>query len=477
MRKRVAIAGVLLAVAATLVFAQYETGGDPWWRPKNPSGQSFGVTVGNALPTTELTAGELAVDVDGNSLHLRTTGGAWLTFGTMPLGGLTNDFVPVWNGTTTALEDSSIRSVGVPAAGAGGSIVDITETLLAMDNNDDTNGLFLDFTNANHTGANNTFRGLHVDGITADAQATESAIYIGSGWDRDIEFEDTAEVIFLPSTFDLILGTTSPGAQFEFTDVNAAGAGSNLLTISGTLGIMDDGTDLVRGLYVNLTNVNHTNGFMYGLDVGGITPDANSGEFAIGIQTGWDVGVYFTDGDSHATAAIYGLGNFFHLRQATGVFSFGDGTRAGGLFSLDTNNFPDAVADYADSFLVRVGAGATVAVMDNNDVYSMLTVDFTNANHTGTGNVLQGLYVDSITGDADAYETVMRLGGGWDTHITFIETGASPPDNPPTGQIGMFVDDNADYSGGGGNDCILGLIDSTGAIDIVTTIVLNGACP
>jgi hypothetical protein len=61
--------------------------------------------------------------------------------------------------------------------------------------------------------------------------------------------------------------------------------------------------------------------------------------------------------------------------------------------------------------------------------------------------------------------------------MTFTDIGARPLNNSPAGNIGMFVDGNADYSGGGGNDCILGLIDSTGAIDIVTTIVLNGACP
>jgi hypothetical protein len=41
----------------------------------------------------------------------------------------------------------------------------------------------------------------------------------------------------------------------------------------------------------------------------------------------------------------------------------------------------------------------------------------------------------------------------------------------------MFVDDNADYSGAGGNDCVLAMIDSAGTITVVATMVLNGACP
>ncbi|GAF87292.1 unnamed protein product, partial [marine sediment metagenome] len=108
----------------------------------------------------------------------------------------------------------------------------------------------------------------------------------------------------------------------------------------------------------------------------------------------------------------------------------------------------------------------SMSVMDGADTVRGLFINITNVAHTGNDNDLHAIAVDAITGDADAYETGIHLGSGVDTHITFTPAGDLPPgadDYPDTGDIGLFVDDNDDYSGGGGNDCALVLIDSTGA--------------
>ena len=102
----------------------------------------------------------------------------------------------VWEGTAAdAFEfritadfvgaDTTLEAL-LPAAGASGTALRLLTTLNAMDGNDLVNGLSIEITNADHGGANNTFRGLNIEGIVQDAQANEYALNFGDGWDRDI---------------------------------------------------------------------------------------------------------------------------------------------------------------------------------------------------------------------------------------------------------------------------------------------------
>ncbi len=78
--KRALIVAAGLLVFATFLFAQgipgsssfYLAGNDPWWRPYNPQGQAFGVSVGTTRPVrtqgcNDCTPrpGELFLDMDG----------------------------------------------------------------------------------------------------------------------------------------------------------------------------------------------------------------------------------------------------------------------------------------------------------------------------------------------------------------------------------------------------------------------------
>jgi hypothetical protein len=355
--------------------AQSQT--DPWWNPLNPYGQSHGITYGTALPTQANSGyspgvGQLAVQITAGSppvLNMYDQSNlSWVEMLSASSGGLTDNFVPVWDSSLGVLEDTELQAGGIPAAGASGNFFHLDPTLNAMDGSDVVRGFFVEFTNANHSGASNNLYAFHAFTITGDAQAIEYAFAAGDGWDAGI-------------------------------------------ALAG----------------------------------------ANTSE------------ILFTD----ATA---------HVRYAD-LLSFSDDIKSSNLFTLMMYDFPDANADFADTLMIGMGNGQTIAAMDGSDVYSLVEADITNADHTGASNELYFFDANGITGDADAYESAVRLGGGFDTHITFVETGASPPDNPPTGQVAMFVDDNADYSGAGGNDCILGMIDSTGNITVVATLVLNGACP
>ena len=130
-------------------------------------------------------------------------------------------------------------------------------------------------------------------------------------------------------------------AAQTISKVNAAGGSADALTLSGTLGIMD-GSDTVRGIYLNYTNANHTGtGNTVALvDVPAITGDANSNfygirfgnftgtsgaagevERAISIGTGFDHGIYnksiFYTGDDTNGISISAAGVMTFAGTAT----------------------------------------------------------------------------------------------------------------------------------------------------------------
>lgn len=53
----------------------------------------------------------------------------------------------------------------------------------------------------------------------------------------------------------------------------------------------------------------------------------------------------------------------------------------------------------------------------------------------------------------------------------------APTYTPAAGSVSFHVDDNVDYSGGGGNDCAFISRDHTGNVTTIAVLVLNGACP
>jgi len=55
--------------------------------------------------------------------------------------------------------------------------------------------------------------------------------------------------------------------------------------------------------------------------------------------------------------------------------------------------------------------------MDGSDNYTAIDIGITNANHTGVSNTIQALNVVAITEDADATETAIMIGNGWDVGI------------------------------------------------------------
>lgn len=77
----------------------------------------------------------------------------------------------------------AISTTNTNAAGGSANPFDITSALGIMNGSDDYTAIDINITNANHTGASNVVKGVDISAITGDAEATETAILIGNGWD------------------------------------------------------------------------------------------------------------------------------------------------------------------------------------------------------------------------------------------------------------------------------------------------------
>jgi hypothetical protein len=282
------------------------------------------------------------------------------------------------------------------AAGAGADLVTISSTLGAMDSADDVvRGLWVDLVNANHT--NGSFYGIAIDDMTPDANANEYAIYIETTWDID-----------LVGQTELNLAATAGGGtvNLDLENSNAAGAGADLLTLSTTLNIMDDDADTVRGIFVDLTNANHTSAVsypsVYGIDVDTITGDANANEVAYVSRAGWDVH-YAAIGDSTRigfpsnnsliigpASTVVGYQTLFFINHETGGTGVEYGSTAGNDRAVVGNG--QTVNPLGDVFEISAAAAADVTVITapGSSIAERLTIICKDANVTLNDSDLAG---------------------------------------------------------------------------------------
>ncbi len=186
------------------------------------------------------------------------------------------------------------------AAGGSANPIDYTATAGIMNGSDDLTVIDINLTNADHTSTGNTVQALDIAAITGDANATETAINVGTGWDSGLTNAS-------PSTFSGAVTESSTVAQ---TLVNGAGASANPWDFAGTLGIMD-GSDDFTLFDVNITNADHTStgNTVQVLDIAAITGDAHATETAIKVGDGWDFAANLGNGGLTTTGqAIIGSG-------------------------------------------------------------------------------------------------------------------------------------------------------------------------
>lgn len=364
---------------------------------------------------------------------------------------------------------SYLNLTSAGAAGASGTFAEFNTVLNIMNGTDTQNVVAINPTNANHTGASNIFNALSVGAIVQDADASERGVSVTGGsesWDASLSFVKgsatdfgrihwfdgaTSRALIMVDASDLHVRAQSAdlelygedGIHFESNSAadnfifnpepNAAGDGSTFATIQATLGIMD-GTDTVNALAIDLTNANHTGAtnVLNAIKISTIVADVDATETAISVGLGgagatqWDVGLDVTGiveaGSANKIAVkLPNLGIMGNTAISTWYIGTGTGgctnfTNLGSGIGFGPSVCNSSAAGSSTTGLFQTGA-ITLPVMNGSDTWTGFAFNSTNANHTGASNTLNAFAAAAITGDADATETAVSVGTGWDNAL------------------------------------------------------------
>jgi hypothetical protein len=323
-----------------------------------------------------LIADKATVTQDVTVLGSGSVAGDFTVVGTMTAGSLVS--------TTQSLAiTGNLTQVKVNAASGSANPYDYTGTLGIMNGSDSFEALDINITNADHTGtaATNTIRALDIAGMTADANAVENAIYLGAGWDADISAVTSLEI-----------AVDDTGVVVVKDPAGADSAATNeMVEIAGTTPIDTTGTNVHDFLTIDAAIGNSSAGTnsVVGLQIDGITGDAQVTETGVHVGSGWDYGADF-DSPVNLDGAV---------------------TSSSTIAQTLTNSAGASANPYDYT--------ATLGIMNGSDTFEALDINITNADHTGTAatNTVRALDIAGMTADANAYESAIYLGAGWDNDV------------------------------------------------------------
>ncbi len=307
----------------------------------------------------------------------------------------------------------------------------------AMDSvSDSRHGIILEMESNAADVAFSNQRGFTIDD-TAATVADQEALRIQSGWDEEIFLTASDGVFHFTNdlSFEAFRGTPAlklnefPRLVADYADLRMVSVGDG-----DTMAVMN-GADTYSWLEINFTNGGHGTGgnFVYGVNVtpSGITGSAFATEIAFNVGTGWDAFLTVDEGVDTATFTVPTLtaDHTYTFPNATGTVALT--TDIGGTTNR-VSKFTSATAQGDSNLLNEDTPGEGVSgdsltlfgvmeIMDGADTVNMFLVDVTNANHTGAGNILNGIEFDAITGDAEAAENAISVQDGWDTFLTVDE--------------------------------------------------------
>jgi hypothetical protein len=364
-----------------------------------------------------------------------------------------------------------------------------------------------------------TLNAININAITADADAVHTALSIGDGWDYAISIPDggaadnsivlgdaqDAEIFFDGGEleFNMTAGTNddvrfvidpttnsffliSDGTNVVSTSLRASAAAKDFMEIDVVVS-GNPGANAINMLSLdwNETEFTADAATLSGLNVQGITADASATSYGINIGDGWDEEIHFAGAtaliDSDGAITFRATGNTVAVNNGSAnLFYVAD--------SLDTiAMIPDGTV--ANGSLTIIDAGAAGSSTD------MASFQFTPLAHDGAGDISTTVHIThvinagstaglnnaieiaSATDEVNTVDSAIYVGAGWDYALTITEINDAADNNPPAGTVGIFLDDSADYSGAGGNDCWLILRDAGGNNHEIVEVVLNGACP
>ncbi len=144
---------------------------------------------------------------------------------------------PTISGTATV--SGATNYTGVNAAGGSANPWDYTGTLGAMNGSDDFTLFDINLTNVDHTGTGNVVKVLDIANITGDAQATETAISIGTGWDIGIATSSGVKVGAAGDVVTLVDTLCSPGGVAKWARFTVGGVSFVAVSVADTARIVD----------------------------------------------------------------------------------------------------------------------------------------------------------------------------------------------------------------------------------------------
>lgn len=123
----------------------------------------------------------------------------------------------------------------------------------------------------------------------------------------------------------------------------------------------------------------------------------------VGSATCWSAA--YTINDCAAGAPVGGSGTADRIVKFTAASTIGN------------SSLIDAGVPAASASGDIIDLTATLNIANGSDTISAYDIALTNANHTGTGNTVNGINIAAITGDADATENGINIGTGWDVAL------------------------------------------------------------
>ena len=362
-RKILFMSAAALGIAALMFAQQFEYHGDqdPWWRPLNPAGQSYGVTYGLTRPTNPAN-GEVFVDMNG-----ATDSGPKLE---------------IYDGVNAAWD-----SLGAAVAAGSGT----TNALIKFDSSDNLADSTItdDGTNVDMATASLIFKA--TSQIIGDTNLFVSAGAAGGGYIAH-NFGRSQFVVTSPTANTDIL------EEVVTIPITAAGQTTNIFKLEPT-------------------NADHTGGTVNGFLIGAITGDAQATEHAINIGDGWDSALTISDNTAVITFGPASANSALSIQDGDSDMSF--------VLNSTTGSNRAALTGAVDATVDFLQLAATAQAMGGSQTENVVSIELTNANHTVGSNVVNGINIGAITGDAEATESAINIGSGWDLAINIAADGTS----------------------------------------------------
>lgn len=275
-----------------------------------------------------------------------------------------------------------------PDAGAGGDLLDITDTLAIMDGSDTFQGIDLNVTGANHTGTANVIVGLGVNLATADDQALETAVVVDGSWDIALDAGDLPVISTAMFMLNDFLGDT----LLAEWDYDSGSSSSDCVLTNAQYGTCVATTDADSGFAAD-----HV-----GIDVGSLPVSMDQGSVIFEIRlnltditTQQTVSFGFTDTETAEAWGTVSGDTWTITADDTIAFSFDDNATTDEWFALAT----DSVGGDA------TGIGA-VGTAPANGVYQTFRI-VVNASTDEATFYIDGTLVATLTGDVVLETTLM----------------------------------------------------------------------